>query len=235
MKSTDYHDYVFRQGKLVGEFEDMYRNSATIPWHQDEQANWLDVRLTGEMLRDLGSYDEIHDLGCGTGHYLDLIAKKCLVPGGKGYGYDISPTACDQAQKQFSYRTFSVLDLTEQTANRKPQTANRKPQTANREPRTANKTSRLFMIRGTLWYVFPKLAIVIENIRNRMTGSDRLLVVQNFPPLQNSFIGKDVLPNHLTLIDHFSRYFVIDRHIWYEDRLRSANDNWFIGVFSLKD
>lgn len=91
------------------------------------------------------------------------------------------------------------------------------------------------MIRGTLWYVFPKLAIVIDNIRNRMAGSDRLLVVQNFPPLQNSFIGKDVLPNHIALIDHFSRHFAIDRHIWYEDRLRAANDNWFIGMFSLKD
>jgi len=223
-KSTDYHDYVFRDGKLVGEFEDMYRNSATTPWHQDEQANWMDVRLTGEMLRDLGRFDEIHDLGCGTGHYLDLILKKCLVHGGKGYGYDISPTACEQAQIQFSHSKFFVLDLTERTAN------NEKRKTKNEK-----QPARLFMIRGTLWYVFPKLAIVIENIRNRMAGSDRLLVVQNFPPLQNSFIGKDVLPNHFALIDHFSRHFAIERHIWYEDRLRAANDNWFIGMFSLKD
>jgi hypothetical protein len=49
-KSTDYHDYVFRDGKLVGEFEEMYLNSATTPWHQDEQENWIDVRLTKEML-----------------------------------------------------------------------------------------------------------------------------------------------------------------------------------------
>jgi SAM-dependent methyltransferase len=225
-KSTDYHDYVFRDGKLVGEFEDMYRKSATTPWHQDEQATWMDVRLTGEMLRDLGSFDEIHDFGCGTGHYLDLMVKQCLVAGGKGYGYDISPTACDQAQNQFSHSTFSVLDLTdtERIANSEQRTANSEKQSA-----------RLFMIRATLWYVFPKLAIVIENIRNRMAGSDRLLVVQNFPPLQNSFIGKDVLPNHLALIDHFSRHFDIYRSIWYEDRLRAANDNWFIGIFSPKD
>lgn len=91
------------------------------------------------------------------------------------------------------------------------------------------------MIRGTLWYVFPKLADVIDNIRTLMTGSDRLLVVQNFQPLENSFIGKDVIPNHLALIDHFSRLFALDRHLWYEDRFRSANDNWFIGLFSIKD
>ena len=117
-KSTDDHDYFFSNGKLVGEFEVMYRNSATTPWHQDEQANRMDVRLTGEMLRDLGSFDEICDLGCGTGHYLDLMVKKCLVSGGKGYGYDISPTACGQAQRQFPHSTFSVLDLTERTENR---------------------------------------------------------------------------------------------------------------------
>ena len=230
-KSTDYHDYVFRDGKLVGEFEDMYLNSTSTPWHQDEQADWMDVRLTGEMLRDLGRFDQIHDLGCGTGHYLDLMVKQCLVPGGKSYGYDISATACEHAQKAFSYSTFSVLDLTELTAQSEQQTTKNEDRATNSEKQPA----KLFMIRGTLWYVFPKLAIVIDNIRNKMAGSDRLLVVQNFPPLENSFIGKDVLPNHIALMDHFSQHFVIDRHIWYEDRMRAANDNWFIGVLSLKD
>lgn len=88
-KSTEHHDYVFRDGKLVGAFEVMYLSSATTPWHQDEQASWMDVRLTGEMLRDLVGFDEICDLGCGTGHYLDLMVKQCLASGGKGYCYDI--------------------------------------------------------------------------------------------------------------------------------------------------
>jgi hypothetical protein len=91
------------------------------------------------------------------------------------------------------------------------------------------------MISDTLWYVFPKMAILIENIRNRMVGNDRLLVVQNFPPLQNSFIGKAVLPNHFALIDHFSQHFAIDRHIWFEDSLRVTNDNWFIGFFTIRN
>jgi hypothetical protein len=89
-KSTVYHDYVFRNGKLVGEFEEMYRNSATTPWHQDEQENWIDVRLTKQMLRDLGRFDAIHDFGCGNGHYLNLIVEHSLATNGKSYGYDIS-------------------------------------------------------------------------------------------------------------------------------------------------
>ncbi len=72
--SNDYHDYVFRNGKLIGDFEEMYQNSSGIPWHQDQQDNWIDVRITKEILADIGSFDEIHDFGCGTGHYLGLMA-----------------------------------------------------------------------------------------------------------------------------------------------------------------
>ncbi len=221
-KSTDYHDYVFRDGKLVGEFEEMYRNSAATPWHQDEQQDWIDVRLTREILKDLGRFDQIHDFGCGTGHYLDLIVKHSLEANGKSYGYDVSVTACEKAASFFPRSSFSVLDLTQRV------TVEEQGTIKNEQP------TRLFMVRGTLWYVFPKLATVIENIASRMRYPDRLLVVKNFPPLENTFIGKDVLPDHFALVRHFSPHFVVDRHIWYEDRMKAANDNWFIGLFSLK-
>ena len=116
-KSTDYHDYVFRDGKLLGEFEEMYRNSSSIPWHQDEQADWMDVRLSIEMLRDMGKFQEIHDVGCGTGHYLDIMASRYLSAGGKCFGYDISATACKKAHAAFPNSTFGTLDLTQRTAN----------------------------------------------------------------------------------------------------------------------
>lgn len=223
-KSQDYHDYVFRDGRLVGEFEEMYRNSSTIPWHQDEQANWLDVRLTKELIRDLGKYEEIHDLGCGTGHYLNLIAEDFLDGGGTGYGYDISETACNKARQNFPKCLFSTLDLTEVIS------------TMNWQKATAeSRTVRLFIVRGTLWYVYLKLDAVIENIKNMMMGSDRLLVIQNFPSLQSEFIGKEVLPDHSALISRFTRSFVLERHIWYESSFTAPNDNWFIGIFSLKN
>jgi SAM-dependent methyltransferase len=218
----DYHDYVFRDGQLVGEFEQMYRHSLTTPWHQDEQDEWIDIRLAIEMLKNFGDFSEIHDFGCGTGHYLNLIAKHSLASNGRSFGYDVSKTACDKARSLFPRSNFSVLDLTDQ------------PESSRRETLIQEDTKRLFMIRGTLWYVFPKLANVIENIANRMLAGDQLLVSQNFPPLHNSFIGKDVLPDHFALIKHFSSHFHASRHLWYENRLTSANDNWFIGLFSLK-
>jgi len=221
--SKDYHDYVFRDGKLVGEFEAMYRNSEVTPWHQDEQENWVDVRLTGEMLRDIKPYDEIHDLGCGLGHYLAIMRSTVGAEECRCFGYDISETACAKAKKAWPDFEFFQFNLT-MPATQKPEAGNRKPE-----------ARRLFVIRGTLWYVFPKLDMVIDVIRGLMSDGDRLLVVQNFPPLGSAFVGKDVIPNHHALVSHFMSAFLPVRHIWYEDTLKSANDNWFIGLFSLKD
>ncbi len=218
--SKDYHDYVFRDGKLVGEFEDMYRNSATVPWHQDDQAQWMDIRLTWTMLGDIGRFDEVHDLGCGTGHFLDLLCRHLGVPNCRGFGYDVSPTACEIAQRNFPGSSFQVLDLTAGTAG--------SSETAQHAVR------RLFSIRGTLWYVFPQLPTVIAAIRRLMSNGDQLLVVQNFPPLDRPFIGKEVIPDQLALIRHFTSHFLVSRHLWYEDRSKTANDNWFIGLFSTK-
>lgn len=227
IESPDYHDYVFRDGKLLGEFDAMYRNSATIPWQQDQQENWIDVRLTKEILRDFGRFDEVHDFGCGTGHYLDLMVKNSLATNGKSYGYDISATASMIASRNFPHSSFYVLDLTQRTKN--------KEQRVTKRTRNSKLPARLFMIRCVLWYVIPELATVIKNIANRMQHSDLLLVVQNFLPLDDSFSGKEVVPDHLTLLKHFSSHFTVSRHIWYEDRKRTVNDNWFIGLFSLKD
>ena len=89
------------------------------------------------------------------------------------------------------------------------------------------------MIRGTLWYVFPELTTVIENLASSMTPRDELLVVQNLPPLNEGFIGKEVLPNYHSLINKFSRRFLCVKHLWYESKLQNTNDNWFVGIFVL--
>ncbi len=36
--SDDYHDYVIKDGKYIGLYEDMYKYSKEIPWHQDKMA-----------------------------------------------------------------------------------------------------------------------------------------------------------------------------------------------------
>ncbi len=216
--SSDYHDYVIRDGKLIGEFEEMYRHSAGVPWHQHEQEEWVDVRLTVEMLKDVAPFDEVHDLGCGLGYYLALMRKHVGSAHCLAIGYDISATACAQARVLFPDSTFRCHDLTTAPPPR--------AQIDRPAPR------RLLMIRGTLWYVFPRLDNVVNAIRGAMSDGDKLLVVQNFPPLESHFVGKDVIPDHHALMRHFARCFAPLRHVWYQDAIKTANDNWFIGLFS---
>lgn len=218
--STDYHDYVFQNGKLVGDFEGMYRHSSQTPWQQHLQQDWIDIRLTIELLRDLAPFDELHDFGCGLGYYLELL-REALAPAARCVGYDVSATACGKAKQLFPASEFRQLDL---TATDAPMPLGEAQQSA----------SRLLAFRGTLWYVFPEIHSVVDNLATAATASDWLVVVQNFPPLDSDFIGKSVLPNHHALIDHFARRFELKRHIWYEDLAKKSNDNWFIGMFKTR-
>jgi SAM-dependent methyltransferase len=214
-KSKDYHDYVIREGKLIAEFEEMYRNSETIPWHQNEQEKWIDIRLTKEMMSDEVNLERSIDYGCGTGHYLDILVRNL---GGKGIGFDISPTAITLAEKNFSNYFFCVGDLMVQNFKFDLHTVEGKS---------------LHTIRGTLWYVFPKMSIVIENLIRHMSVNDILLVVQNFPPLNSNFVGKDVIPNPEALTDFLlsNKSLILEKKIWYEQNINNNNDSWFIGKF----
>ena len=218
--SDDYHDYVFRDGRLVGEFDTMYRVSKEIPWHQDRQDEWPDIRIANEMIRDLGPFDRIHDYGCGLGYYLDILRRQVGAQSCEASGSDISPTACTKASALFPHARFFVDDLTRVSQGR--------------TGRPAPSGRGLASIRGTLWYVFPHLEEVVRNLAERLGSADVLLVSQNFPPLDSNFIGKDVIPDPASLLRRFSAHLRCRRWLWYEDREAGKNDNWFIGLFAAK-
>jgi len=111
INSDDYHDYVIKNGKLIGEFDQMYRKSPNTPWHQDEQENWLDVGLTIELLKEYGPFGRISDFGSGYGYFLNQIAQYCGTDNSVLYGYDVSKTACEKGNSLFSDISFQQFDL----------------------------------------------------------------------------------------------------------------------------
>jgi SAM-dependent methyltransferase len=216
INSTDYHDYVIKDGKLIAQFEQMYRNACDIPWRQNQQESWIDVRLTKELLEDEKNISRVIDYGCGTGHYLDILVRSM---GGSGLGFDISETAVVKAQSNFPNYSFKTGDLMNPNSF---------------DVASINEES-IHVIRGTLWYVFPKLSVVIKNIVDQMSVGDTLLVVQNFPPLNSNFVGKEVIPDPQTLINLINRSSLsLQQSIWYEQFKDNANDSWFIGKFKKK-
>ena len=215
--SSDYHDFVIKNMRLVGEFEQMYRKSKDIPWHQDKDENRPDVRLTIEFLREHSPFDYICDFGCGLGYFLDILRRSIGASGCRLVGYDISPTALKKGREVIPDAEFRQLDLMKEN------------ESTDKDERRGEK--RLFAIRGVLWYVFPGMTNVVKNIGERTKEGDLLLVSQNFPPLETDFVGKDVIQDPDAIIKWFGEYFSPLKTMQLDDKVSEGNDNWFVGTF----
>ena len=218
-----YSDFVFRDGKLIGQFEEMYQHSDEVPWHQDKVETELNVRLGLEILRDLGPFQQIHEFGVGLGYFLRALNRVVGDEDTLLTGSDVSQTACNKAQELISSGRFWVEDLMKD------------------EPvegavvREEVVGARLWALRGILWYVFPQLDRVIANISSYVAPGDILFVAQNFPPLDTDFVGKSAIPSPAFLEDLLSSHFKPIKTLTLEDHVKKVNDNWFLGIFTKKE
>lgn len=74
INSKDYHDYVIKNGKLIGEFEQMYVKAERIPWRQDRAAYALYSNFIIEMMDSINEqYNNILDIGCGLGFFSNRL------------------------------------------------------------------------------------------------------------------------------------------------------------------
>ncbi len=208
IESTDYHDFVFKDGRLVGEFEQMYSKSSVAPWHQDEDGDRLDCKIAlGIAEFALPGHGTVLEAGCGLGYFADLLAKR--MPQARIFGCDISPTAVHKASSMFPGIEFSVADL--------------------KKPVQAAETYDLVVIRGCFWYLFDAIDTVVSNLTALVAPAGRLLVAQNFPPLDHDFIGKDILPCPEALVGLFARSFKTLVDCRFADRTADGgNDDWVV-------
>jgi SAM-dependent methyltransferase len=182
-KKKDYHDFIFENGQLVGQFDEMYRDANEIPWHQDKTVNswWSDVAF--RMLQIQAPYTRSIEVGCGLGYFAHKVASLCK----HTTGVDISETAVSKAKDKFRDITFSVLDIRQELDN---------------------KTEfDLVITKDIFWYVFPELNQVIENIKSLVANNGFYFCLQGFPKLSDPFIGKDIICDPDSLVDPFLEYF----------------------------
>ena len=109
--SKDYHDYVFKDGKFIGDFEDMYKHSEEVPWNQDARLDTWHGKIgqcVMESAFDDGSIKNIIEVGCGYGYILSRLKvdKEIALT-----GFDISSTAIAKAQQLHPNHKFFVDDL----------------------------------------------------------------------------------------------------------------------------
>lgn len=209
-QKDDYHRYVFRDGRLVGQFEQMYRGSKVVPWRQDQSANtwWADIAV--RMLEVRAPYANAIEVGCGLGYFTDKFSRLCrsLV------GADVSPTAVMKAKATFPALEFRVFDV--------------------RKPVRRLSSFDLVVVKDIFWYVFPKLDQVVQNLKKMTAPGGRLFIFQSFPNLDQPFIGKEAISNPERLLEYFRESFALEYSCHCQDHFRAQEGPMFMALLRKK-
>ncbi len=101
-----YHDYVIKDGKFIGKFEEMYK-AHDDPWMQSQQPNRYSRQMAIMNIKRYG-IKSIVEYGCGLGYYANWIYKETGIV---CKSIDISETAVRRAQRKFPLLDFNVGDI----------------------------------------------------------------------------------------------------------------------------
>ena len=109
-KKQNYQDYVIKDGKFIGQFEDMYQVTDD-PWEQSGAKTIQDPRrlMIHEWIVKQAESEEIRsvEIGCGYGHFTNRLNVQGLV----SCGTDISQTAIDRAKALYPDCVFACCEF----------------------------------------------------------------------------------------------------------------------------
>lgn len=182
--SKDYHDYVFKDGRLVGDFEGMYRNSSKVPWHQNQTAYMVFSQVDIAILQQY-QYESICEVGCGLGYFTNRLRQELHGPGKpvRVTGIDISETAIAKARTMFPEIRFAVCDLT-------------------RERPFPGEYFDLVILKEILWYVCHHLSDFLAHARDMVRSDGFFYISQSFPESER-WVFQEVIDSPETLRKKF--------------------------------
>lgn len=187
--SVDYHDYVFKNGKKVYRFNDMYKYSKTIPWHQDKTVYAVFSDIDIAILQQF-KYRTICEIGCGLGYFSGRLYRELESPGKKipqVTGIDISAEAVNKAKKSFPNLNFVAADILNGT-------------------NLKNEYFDLVIAKELLWYVFSELNPFLRNAGQLVKNNGFFYFSQSFPE-SKKWLGQDVVDSPKKLIRILSKLF----------------------------
>lgn len=111
LETNDYHDYVIKDGKLIGRFEEMYRNCDN-PWPETEgDLDFLPTTSRTPLIINHYGHKRIFSVGSGKGMHLNWLRNKC--PQIMVEGCDISATAVEICRVIYPEITTHVMSVAE--------------------------------------------------------------------------------------------------------------------------
>lgn len=192
MTRSDYHDYVIKDGRFIGEFELMYRDCED-PWRQDQLRHPAEELVLAAVRNHPPR--RVLDIGCGRGAFTGRMWKEL----GAGISaIDIAPTAIRIAASRFPGVRFSVMDA--------------------RDLHFAPDSFDLTIASELLWYVLPRLSDVFAEIRRVTTTEGRIIFIQHFYQTGEQRYGTDVMQTVSDLLGFLP--FAVEQMVEF-DRLRN--------------
>jgi trans-aconitate methyltransferase len=154
-KSQDYHDYVIRNGELIGDFDNMYKNCSD-PWPEDEKdMNNNPASLRLKQLINQHKLSKVLSLGSGKGNHIDWLTRD--IENSEVTGVEISQTAVYQSRIDFPKINFiakPILKFLKET----------------------DSSYDIIVIRECIWYVLDELDEIISLLREKF--SDTYLAIE---------------------------------------------------------
>lgn len=182
IKSSDYHDYFIKNGRFIGEFEQMYQNVED-PWHIDALGRRLDMDAALLLIRRAGrDFRFVLDVGCGKGFFTSLLAETVS---GRIWACDVSQTAVAQAQSRHPDPRLHFFAADANQAQALP---------------FADGSFDLIVFAQTLWCVLENIDGVLAAFRRLLAEDGCLLISQHFPPPGRQQYGAGVVGSPEDLI-----------------------------------
>lgn len=197
-----YQDYVIKDGKLIGKFEEMYQNFDD-PWEQSTRELFCYEKTIGLEIIKNNNLKKVLELGCGHGHYTNKIKK--FAP--TSIGVDISETAINKAKINYPECEFLVSDIT--------------------NPNLYTNVDCVMMIEIT-WYVLEKLD-EFKKIISKNKGMSFFHTLNTYPPNVQKY-GVEYFTNNEEIMKYFSDVINIEEYgSLYKTKNDGSIRNYFYG------
>lgn len=202
-KYSRYQDYVIKDGKLVGEFEEMYRDFDD-PWEQKTREEWASEKAVAlNQIKKLNA-KKVIELGCGLGHY----TQKIQALGVEVLGIDVSKTAIDKAKINYTDCNFAVGDILDFSIYKEYQ-------------------PDIIIMAEITWYILDKLDEFIEFMSSELPDTYLIHLLTTYPDGVQQY-GKDKFTNLVQLMSYFRMQYLEWGEISYPE-MEGCKRTYFIG------
>ena len=208
-KYPKYQDYVIRDGKFIGEFDQMYKDFED-PWFlsTDYEKNSPNRLLALDWIKRLQKDKKdlrVIDMGCGLGHFVSKLKKHKI----QALGVDISKTAIKKAKELYpncKYRVTDLLDF-EVYERFRPD---------------------VIVMDEITWYILDKLELFIRYIREKFPNIYLIHLLVTYAPGAQKY-GTDFFTDFEGILKYFNMNILEAED--FPDKTKGSRRTFFIGKF----